>query len=123
LVNTVFACVASVVSGGEPMPLYVLMTKLSPAETARPGRREAGQAWKKKVQSVCPDIRWLAHYALLGPYDFMDIYEAPDADAAFKVSLLSREEGALVAESWPALAYESYLKIAETVEAVEVRKK
>ena len=99
------------------MPTYVLMTKLAPGGMNDPkGRRRAGQEWKKKVEERCPGVRWVAHYALLGPYDFIDIYEAPDQETAFKVSLLSRELGAFCAESWPAIAYEKYLPIVENVE-------
>ncbi len=99
------------------MPTYVLMTKLSEAGAHDPkGRRRAGQEWKRKVDAKCPGIRWIAHFALLGPYDFIDIYEAPDQETAFKVSILSRELGALVAESWPALDYESYVPIFESAE-------
>ena len=59
------------------MPTYVLMTKLSPASVQDPrGRRKAGQDWKRKVEKAVPGIRWIAHYALLGPYDFIDVYEA-----------------------------------------------
>lgn len=99
------------------MPTYVLMTKLGPAalKDAR-GRRRAGQEWKAKVEKLVPGIRWTAHYALLGPYDFMDLYEAPDDASAMRVSLLSRELGAASAESWPAMAYEAFLPIAEQVE-------
>jgi uncharacterized protein with GYD domain len=99
------------------MPTYVLMTKLSPTalKDAR-GRRKAGQEWKAKVEKLVPGIRWTAHYALLGPYDFMDVYEAPDDGAAMRVSLLTRELGAASAESWPAMAYESFLPLAEQVE-------
>ena len=99
------------------MPTYVLMTKLSPTALKDPrGRRKAGQDWKAKVEKLVPGIRWTAHYALLGPYDFMDVYEAPDEGAAMRVSLLSRELGAAEAESWPAMAYESFLPLAEQVE-------
>jgi uncharacterized protein with GYD domain len=99
------------------MSTYVLMTKLSPTALKDPrGRRRAGQEWKAKVEQLVPGIRWVAHYALLGPYDFMDVYEAPDDTAAMRVSLLSRELGAASAESWPALAYDAFLPIAEQVE-------
>ncbi len=104
------------------MATYILMTKLAPVgRTAKGllGRREAGKEWKKAVQRLCPDIKWIAHYALLGPYDFMDVYEAPDDKAAFQVSLLSRHHGAASAESWPAMAYEGYLSVAEEVEREE----
>lgn len=99
------------------MPTYVLMTKLSPQSMQDPrGRKRAGQEWKETVDKLVPGIRWHAHYALLGPYDFMDIYEAPNDEAAFRVSLLSRELGALVAESWPATPYEAFLRVARDVE-------
>lgn len=99
------------------MPTYVLMTKLSSSSVHDPkGRKNAGQEWIKKVEKQVPGIKWIAHYALLGPYDFMDIYEAPDQAAAFKVSILSRELGAVSAESWPAISYDKYLPIVESAE-------
>ena len=100
------------------MPTYVLMTKLAPEVMTDPrGRRVVGKAWKKQVDTLCPEVRWVAHYSLLGPYDFMDIYEAPDDTMAQKVSLISRSHGALTAESWPALPYDRFLPIAAEVEA------
>jgi len=98
------------------MPLYVLMTRLAPESLHdAKGRRAAGKGWRKKVRAACPDVKFVAHYALLGPYDFMDIYEAPDAETAHKISLISRSEGALTAESWPALPYERFLAVLEQV--------
>lgn len=99
------------------MPTYVLMTKLGPtALKDTRGRRKTGQDWKAKVEKLVPGIKWMAHYALLGPYDFMDLYEAPDDASAMRVSLLSRELGAASAESWPAMPYEAFLPLAEQVE-------
>jgi uncharacterized protein with GYD domain len=45
----------------------------------------------------------------------MDIYEAPDSETAHRVSLISRAEGALTAESWPAIPYDRYLAILQEV--------
>ena len=70
----------------------------------------------KKVHKACPEVKFVGHYALLGPYDFMDIYEAPDAETAHRVSLISRAEGALTAESWQALHYDQFLKVLEQVQ-------
>jgi uncharacterized protein with GYD domain len=99
------------------MPHFVLMTKLAPESMhdAR-GRKAVGKDWLKKVKSACPDVKWLTHYALLGPYDFMDIYEAPNVETAHKVSLISRSEGAIAAESWQAIPYESYLSLLNEVQ-------
>lgn len=100
------------------MPAFVLMTRLAPeAMHDASGRRATGKEWLHKVKKVCPEVKWLAHYALLGPYDFMDIYEAPDIETAHRVSLISRAEGALTAESWQALPYEEFLEQLEKVRA------
>jgi len=98
------------------MPTYVLMTTLAPGSIGDANdRRGKGKEWLKKVASACPEVKWQAHYALLGRYDFMDIYEAPDDATAHKVSLISRSEGAVGAESWPALPYDQHLKLLEDV--------
>jgi uncharacterized protein with GYD domain len=100
------------------MPMFVLMTRLAPDSLQNAsGRRAMGKEWLKKVRTSCPDVKWIAHYALLGPYDFMDIYEAPDVETAHRVSILSRAEGAVTAESWQALQYDRFLEILEQVRA------
>ncbi len=99
------------------MPIFVLMTRLSPEAVHSAGARRAmGKEWLKKVAKSCPKVKFLAHYAILGPYDFMDLYEAPDVETAHRVSLISRAEGAVSAESWQALPYDRFLKLLEEVE-------
>ena len=99
------------------MPIFVLMTKLAP-ETLHDtkGRKSSGKGWLKKVEKCCPSVKWIAHYAILGPYDFMDIYEAPDSETAQRISLISRAAGAISAESWQALPYDKFLKLLKEVE-------
>jgi uncharacterized protein with GYD domain len=92
------------------MPTFVLMTRLAPEASAEV-RRAMGRALLKKVKSSCPEVRWVAHYAILGPYEFMDIYHAPDAETAHKVSLMSRAEGAVTAESWQAMPYDDFIRL------------
>lgn len=99
------------------MPIFILLTKLAPESSQSAEARKAmGKEWLHKVKAACPGVRFLAHYAILGPYDFMDIYEAPDAETAHKVSLISRAGGAVSAESWQALPYDRFLKVLEEVE-------
>jgi len=94
------------------MATFILMTKLSPGFLDEPKKRaKKGKEWIKKIKKVCPDVKWIAHYSILGPYDFMDIYEAKDIETAHKVSLISRTYGAVSAESWEALPYDRYLKV------------
>jgi uncharacterized protein with GYD domain len=92
------------------MSTFILMTRLGPEHLKDSRQRMAeGARWLEKVKAACPDVKWVGHYALLGQYDFMDIYEAEDAETAARVSLISRAHGAETAETWEALPYDKYL--------------
>lgn len=96
------------------MATYILLTKLSSDSLGHPHRREhIGRKWFDTVKAKCPNVKWIEHYALLGPFDFMDIYEAPDAEAAAKVSMITMAQGAVKAETWAALPYKKFLKMAK----------
>ncbi len=98
------------------MKTFVLMTKLSPDVTAHLKERgEIGAAWLEHVKRKCPEVKFIAHYALLGSFDTMDIYEAPDEESAAKVSMISRANGAVVAESWMALPYKRIVELAKEI--------
>ncbi|MCD6248884.1 MAG: GYD domain-containing protein [candidate division Zixibacteria bacterium] len=73
--------------------------------------------WLQAVRERCPKVKWLAHYALLGQWDFMDIYEAPDEETAAIVSLMSRAHGAHQVESWTAIPNNRLMEIADAIEA------
>jgi uncharacterized protein with GYD domain len=96
------------------MQTFILMTKLSP-EVAKQmkDRARLGRAWLDQVKQKCPEVKFVAHYALLGPFDFLDIYDAPDAETAAKVSMISLSNGALQAESWTAIPYKRFVELAE----------
>ena len=98
------------------MQTFVLMTKLAP-EMSRQVNDQAklGRLWLEQVKEKCPEVNFLAHYALLGPYDFLDIYEAPDEEIAAKVSLITLQTGAFLAESWVAIPYKRFVELAETI--------
>jgi uncharacterized protein with GYD domain len=99
------------------MATYVLMTRLgSHAMESSKGRRETGRTWLKKVKKQVPEVTFKAHYAIFGPYDFMDIYEAETPEAAQRVALISRSEGAVSVETWQALPYEKFLKLLDKVD-------
>jgi uncharacterized protein with GYD domain len=95
------------------MKTFVMMTKIAKhdANLVEVGaklqdRARNAQTWLDDVKSQCPEVKFIAHYALLGHWDFMDIYEAPDEETAVKVSIISRTYGAHQIESWPAIPFE-----------------
>ena len=96
------------------MPIFILATKLQ--KNLVQDRREHGEKFLKLVKEKVPNAKWIAHYAILGPYDFIDIFEADNEHEAAKVSLLSRTVGAAIAESWTAIKYAEFLKLVEDLE-------
>lgn len=99
------------------MPTFILATKLAPgALEDAASRKKMGKRWLDKVNETCPDVKWLAHYAILGPYDFLDLYEASGPETASKVALISRSEGAVAAETWAAMPYDQFLKVLAEVD-------
>ncbi|MBD3414487.1 MAG: GYD domain-containing protein [Candidatus Aminicenantes bacterium] len=98
------------------MKTFILMTKLGPEVSKKiKDRAKLGRAWLQEVKEKCPEVKFKAHYALLGSYDFLDIYEAPDEETAAKVSMISLSNGAFHAESWTAIPYKRFLKLTEEV--------
>lgn len=103
-------------SGRMTMQTYVLLTKLSPDLSKQvKDRATIGRAWLDQVQSKCPEVQFLSHYALLGDYDFIDIYEAPDEETAAKVSLISLSNGAYQAKSLIAIPYKKFLTLTKEI--------
>lgn len=94
------------------MPIYILATKLQNPNLFQK-RKEQGAKWLNTVREKVPDIKWIAHYAILGPYDFIDIFEAKNEQDAAKVSMLSRSAGAVFAESWTAIPYAEFIDLVE----------
>ncbi|MFX1321327.1 MAG: GYD domain-containing protein [Promethearchaeota archaeon] len=92
------------------MPIYILATKLQNPDLVEK-RKEQGEKFLKLVREKVSGIKWIAHYAILGPYDFLDIFEAKNEQEAAKVSLLSRSFGANFAESWTAIPYAEFLEL------------
>jgi uncharacterized protein with GYD domain len=98
------------------MQTYILLTKLSPELSKKvKDRASIGRAWLDQVKEKCPMVNFISHYALLGKYDFIDIYEAPDEETAAKVSLISLSNGAFSAESLIAIPYKKFLDLTEEI--------
>ncbi len=78
-------------------------------------RAKIGREWLDQVKEKCPEVKFLSHYALLGNFDFIDIYEAPNEETAAKVSMISLANGAFHAESLTAIPYKRFLELTEEI--------
>ncbi|MBD3216908.1 MAG: GYD domain-containing protein [candidate division Zixibacteria bacterium] len=108
------------------MKTFVLMTKLAPQRASlievgvkHADRAKCNQEWLDQIKEQCPEVNFLAHYALMGTWDFMDIYEAPDERTAAKISLITRSYGASQVESWLAIPYDQIAEISKEIKKPE----
>ena len=98
------------------MATYVMLTKLSPEALIRPDSvEELNRQVEERIQKECPDVKWSANYAVLGPCDYLDVFEAPDADTATKVALLVRSFGHATTETWLATPWDRFLELAKSL--------
>ncbi|MDP2726327.1 MAG: GYD domain-containing protein [Dehalococcoidia bacterium] len=54
-------------------------------------------------------VKWVASYSLLGPYDYLDIFEAPDERLASQAALIVRSFGHATTETWTAIPWNRFL--------------
>jgi len=78
-------------------------------------RERQGREWLEQIKEKCPGVKFIAHYALLGRYDFLDIYKSPDEESAAKVSMISLSNGAFQSESLFAIPYKRFLELTEEI--------
>jgi uncharacterized protein with GYD domain len=98
------------------MKTFILLTKLAPEISKQmKDRARLGRNWLEQVKQKCPEVKFVEHFALLGPYDFLDIYEAPDEETAAKVSMISLSNGAFEAQSLIAIPYKKFLDLVDKI--------
>jgi uncharacterized protein with GYD domain len=96
------------------MATYVMLTRLSSEALTAPGAvEELNKKVEDRVRAECPGVKWLANYAVLGPCDYLDLFEAPDTDTATRVALLVRSFGHATTETWVATPWDRFLALAQ----------
>ena len=89
------------------MATYVMLTKLTDE-----GRKTV-KANPKRLKEVNKEVeamgaKLLAQYALLGPYDFVNILEAPDNKTMARVSLELDSRGTLQSMTMAAMSIDEF---------------
>ncbi len=90
------------------MPIYVLLSRLTD---------EGCESIKKnpeRIKEVNQEVeemggKVLSQYAILGPYDFINIVEAPDNETISKISLELASRGTVRIQTLPAVDLENFI--------------
>ncbi|MCK4816777.1 GYD domain-containing protein [bacterium] len=91
------------------MPTFVMLTRLSPDALRSPKSLEdLEREVMDRIRSECRQVEWVHNFAILGPYDYLDIFRAPDIDTAFKVATLIRSFGHAHTEVWTATEWRKF---------------
>ena len=68
------------------MPIYIALTNVS-TEGRKAIKEDPARIKANNREIEAMGVKILAQYATLGQYDFINIFEAPNDDAIFKVAL------------------------------------
>jgi uncharacterized protein with GYD domain len=98
------------------MATFIMLTRLNPDAVRSP--RDLEQLEReamKRVREECPDVEWLNSYAVLGPYDYLDVFIANDIETAARVSALIRTFGHAQTEIWTATDWDRFKELVRTL--------
>ncbi len=91
------------------MSTFMLLTRLNSGSTESPRSFESLEKHTMtRVRQVCPNVQWVASYAALGPYDYVDVFRADDIEMATKLSALIRSTAHVHTEVWPVMEWSSF---------------
>ena len=94
------------------MPTFIMLTRLSHQALSTPSSLETlAQDVAERIRADCPGVEWKASYVILGPADYLDIFEAPDMEAATKVATVIRTFGHATTEIWGATEWHRFIEL------------
>ena len=91
------------------MATFILLSRIS-LDGARhvQSLAQMDEDFQKKLDERFPEVERVSSYALLGAYDFLHIFEAPDAKVAAKVALLANTFGVSSTETLTAIPFDEF---------------
>lgn len=91
------------------MAKYILLSTLT--EDGRQTLKKNPERIKEvNVELEALGVKVLKQYAVLGPYDFVNIVEAPDNETIFKLSVELGSRGTIQITSMPAITIDELIK-------------
>ncbi len=92
------------------MPIYVMLTTLTDEgmKTLKHRPERIKEVDKEVMERF--GVKILAQYAVMGPYDFVNIIEAPDNDTVVKMAIELGSRGTIRTLTMPAIEVDQLIK-------------
>lgn len=91
------------------MAKYILLSTLTPeGQKTLKNKPERIKEVNKEIEAY--GVKVLEQYAVLGPYDFVNIVEAPNNDMVFKMSVELGSRGTIKILSMPSMTIDELIK-------------
>lgn len=100
------------------MPYYIMLTNLT-SEGRKTLIKNPGRLLEVNQEVEAMGAKIVAQYALLGPYDFMNILEAPSNEAIARVSSALGSRGTLEPLTMTAIDTENFIRELETARIIK----
>jgi uncharacterized protein with GYD domain len=98
------------------MTTFVLLSKISLQGSAHiRSLAQMDQDFQAQLEERFPEVERIASYALLGAYDFLHIFEAPDVKVAARVALLANTFGVSSTETLTAIPFDEFHEMLDEV--------
>jgi len=91
------------------MPTYILLSILT-AEGRKTLKEKPSRIFEVNKEIEAFGAKVLKQYAVLGPYDFVNVVEAPDNETIAKISIELGSRGTLKVMSLPAVPVEEFIE-------------
>jgi uncharacterized protein with GYD domain len=92
----------------EQLAAYILLSKLT-AEGRKTVREKPGRIQEVNREIEKLGVKVLAQYATLGPYDFVNVVDAPDNKTIVKVSVELGSRGTIEITTLPTLPLDEFV--------------
>ena len=98
-----------VAEGGGLMPKYILLSKLT-TEGRKTVRERPNRIEEVDREMEAMQVKVISQHAVVGPYDFVNLVEAPDNETIIKASVELGARGTVQIISMPAIPIEEFIK-------------